>query len=82
MEKLSGRNDQLFTLLRGYERRVYWIVLILIVAMYLIVKRYVWPRKNHDLCVVSVLWDQMLSDSARKAGIRDAGLTGAIHDIG
>jgi hypothetical protein len=39
LEKISTQMEQLFARLRGYERRVYWIVVILIVAMYLIVKR-------------------------------------------
>jgi hypothetical protein len=41
LEKISAQNEQMSARLRGYERRVYWIVLILIVAMYLIVRRYV-----------------------------------------
>jgi hypothetical protein len=41
LEKISAQNEQLSARLNSYERRVYWTVLILIVAMYLIVKRYV-----------------------------------------
>ena len=39
LEQLVAQNNQLFVRLQGYERRVYWIVITLIAAMYLIVGR-------------------------------------------
>jgi hypothetical protein len=39
LEKLSTQNEQLVTRLKSYERQIIWIVAILIVAMYLIVRR-------------------------------------------
>jgi len=35
LEKISAQNEQLSARLKGYERRVYWIVVIIIVAVYL-----------------------------------------------
>jgi hypothetical protein len=39
LEKMNAQIEQLFTRLKSYERKIYWIAVILIVAMYLIVKR-------------------------------------------
>jgi hypothetical protein len=39
LEKISAQNERLSARLRSYERKAFWIVLILIVAMYIIVKR-------------------------------------------
>jgi hypothetical protein len=41
LEKISAQNEHLAARLTGYERRIVWSVLIIIVAMYLIFKRYV-----------------------------------------
>jgi hypothetical protein len=40
LEKISAQYDHLSARLKGYERKVYWVVIIVIVAMYLIVNRY------------------------------------------
>lgn len=39
LEKIASQNEQLVTRIKGYERQIYWSVVILIVAMYFIVKR-------------------------------------------
>ena len=41
LEKIIGQNEQLIARLKSYERGTYWIVAILIIAMFLIVRRYV-----------------------------------------
>jgi hypothetical protein len=41
LAKISAQNENLSARLEGYERRIFLIVLIVIVAMYLIVRRYV-----------------------------------------
>ena len=41
LEKIIGQNEQLVARLKSYERSMYWIVPILIIAVYLIVNRYV-----------------------------------------
>jgi len=41
LEKIIEQNEQLVARLKSYERSMYWIVAILIIAMFLIVRRYV-----------------------------------------